>query len=527
MLGIMRKYQQSPIIKFVFIVIVLSFIGTIFLVWGQGGKSGGSGNYAVKVNGTKISPDDYQRAYYRLRNIYEQLYGKSLTPEMEKQMGIKKMAMDSLIDAELVRQAADNMGISVSKDDVRKAIDAIPAFQKNGVFDFNQYDAMLKANRITPSDFEASEKEELINQKARQQIRDKVTVSDDEALKEYKKQHDQVELSYVSYSPAALKGSVKLSDQDLTSYLEGHQQEFTMPARVAVAYLQIDPASYLPKMTATKEETQEFYQKNIDRYMVKGDITPFEKVADRVKADLLRSKASEEAYETAADVMHKGGGSSDLKAIASKLGATVHTTPLFDATHPPAEFGADADLIKRIFGAKEGEITGPVDTPRGLFILKVTEQKPADVPPLAQIRAQVEARAAADKARDLARAKAEAALAQLAKGGAGLAVHTTPAFGFSAKGDVPGIGPSPEIMNAAFDLTTAAPAAKTPFKVGDSWYAVSLKSRTEASAADFAKVKDEIKKTLLPKKQDEALTAWIKGLRAKATIEINPAFQND
>ena len=36
MLDIMRKQKESIIIKIVFIVIVLSFIGTIFLVWGKG-----------------------------------------------------------------------------------------------------------------------------------------------------------------------------------------------------------------------------------------------------------------------------------------------------------------------------------------------------------------------------------------------------------------------------------------------------------------------------------------------------------
>ena len=36
MLGILRKYKQSVVIKFVFVVIVLSFVGTIFLVWGRG-----------------------------------------------------------------------------------------------------------------------------------------------------------------------------------------------------------------------------------------------------------------------------------------------------------------------------------------------------------------------------------------------------------------------------------------------------------------------------------------------------------
>jgi peptidyl-prolyl cis-trans isomerase D len=528
MLGIMRKYKQSVVIKIVFVVIVLSFVGTIFLVWGEGGSKGmGSGGYAVKVNRQKISPEDYQRSYYRLRSIYEQLYGKSLSPEMEKQLGVKKMALDSLIDAELVRQEAKKMGISVTKDEVKAAIAAIPAFQKDGAFDFAQYEGTLRASRITASDFEASQKEELLNKKARQKIKDQASVSDDEALQAFKKQNEKIELQYVAYSPAELKGSVKLTEQELTSYLQGHQQEFKTPEQVSFAYLKIDPAKYVAKASATNEEMQSFYQKNIDRYQEKGGILPFEKVTDRVKADLLKSKAAQLAYEAAADAVNKNGKGGDLKGVAAALGATIQETPLFDATHAPAALAAEPALVKRAFGTKQGEITTPVETPQGMYVLKVTEKKPADVPPLAKIKAQVEARAAVDKAQELAKKKAEEALAQLAKGGAGLSTRTTAAFGFMPKGDIPGIGTSPELMEAAFALTKAAPAAKTPFKIGDSWYAVALKSRTEANAEQFKQTKDQLKQALLPKKQDEAITAWIKELRAKAKIEINQALKDD
>ncbi len=82
-------------------------------------------------------------------------------------------------------------------------------------------------------------------------------------------------------------------------------------------------------------------------------------------------------------------------------------------------------------------------------------------------------------------------------------------------------------MEAAFKLTAAAPAAATPFKVGNRWYAIRLKTRTESPRADFDKTKDQIKKAMLPKKQEETLTAWVKELRGKAKIEINQALLVD
>ena len=92
MLDIMRKKKNSIIIKIVFVVIVLSFIGTMFLVWGEGrsGMGGGSLGYAAKVDGSKITLEEYQNSYQRIRNVYQQIYGQSLPAEMEKMLGSEK-----------------------------------------------------------------------------------------------------------------------------------------------------------------------------------------------------------------------------------------------------------------------------------------------------------------------------------------------------------------------------------------------------------------------------------------------------
>ncbi|HTP66710.1 MAG TPA: SurA N-terminal domain-containing protein, partial [Geobacteraceae bacterium] len=184
MLGIMRKYKQSIIIKIVFGLNAFSFLGYIFLIWGKGGDKGGGGsNYAVRVDDIRIPFDEFQKSLYRMRNMYMQIYGRSVTPEMEKQLGMKKLALDSLIDNALLRHAAEEMGIKVTKDDVTKEIAQIPVFQKNGAFDFDLYQQILRSERMTPANFEESVKEELLIQKVRQKIREKAVVSDDEALR--------------------------------------------------------------------------------------------------------------------------------------------------------------------------------------------------------------------------------------------------------------------------------------------------------------------------------------------------------
>ena len=526
MLGIMRKYKESIMIKLVFGVIVLSFVGTIFLVWGKGGAGPrGSVNYAAKVNGTKISLQDYEKSYYRLRDIYSQLYGRSMTPEAEKQLGIKKAALDNLIDSALIRQAAKDMDLSVGKDEVAKAVAAIPAFQKDGAFNFNQYVQVLKSNRLTPQEFEDAQQDELLIKKARKTIQDKVTVSDSDAIAYFHKTNDKLVLAYATVSPADVQAEVKLTDQDLNSYLQAHQDQFRTPEKVSIQYILFDPASIAAKATVSDQEIQTFYSKNIDRYQGKGGILPLAEVKEKVKADALKDKISRQAYEMAADAVNKNLTAGNLQAVATALGTKISETPLFTAKQPPAQFGNEPNLIQKAFLLKGTELGGPIETSKGIYAIKLKERKPAEVPPLAQIRAQVEAAAKLDKAKELAREKAQSLQANLAKGGEKL--QDTGSFSYNPQGQIPGIGQSPELMEAAFNLTSAAPLPKTPIKLGDRWIVFKLKSRTAASEAEFQKNKEQIKQSLLPQKQQEAVDTWLKGLRAKATIEINQALLAD
>lgn len=525
MLGIMRKYKQSILIKIVFAVIVLSFIGTIFLVWGRGDDQGGPSGFAATVNGTRISLDDFQKSYYRTRGIYEQIYGRSLSPELEKQLGIKKLALDGLVDNVLIRKEAKRTGVKVTKDEVAAEIARVPAFQKNGVFDFGQYQQTLKANRMTPKAFEEAQEEDLLVQKARNKVLGAVTVSSQEILQAFKKQNDKVELQFFSVSPADVKGSIKLTDQELTSYLQDHQAEFKTPEQVSIAYALVNPAQYASKVTVSPEEAQNYYQKNIDRYQGKGGILPFAEVKDKASADALKQKAAKEAYEKAADAVNKFRGTADLEAAAASIGSKVERTPPFTAQAPAASLAGETEVVSRAFALKQGELGGPVETAKGIYIVKVTEKKPSAVPPLAQIKAAVEEKALQTKAAELAKKRAEEMLPQLTKGGVQL--KETGSFGYSATGAIPGIGNSPELMEQAFALTASAPVAKKAVKVGDRWYAVKLKARTDAPTTELAKSSESIKQTLMPKKQQEAVDTWLKELRAKAKIELNPSILQD
>jgi peptidyl-prolyl cis-trans isomerase D len=523
----MRKQKESIVIKIVFVIIVLSFIGTIFLVWGKGsdGMGGGKGGYAAKVNGTRISLEEYQSAYQRIRGMYQQIYGQSIPPEMEKMLGLKKVALDGLIDNLLAMKEAKSLGIKVSKDDVSASIEAMPMFQKDGKFNFDQYQQILKSNRMMAKDFEDGQEAEVTLKKVRQLIKDKAVVTDADALAQYKKENDKLELEYIAYAPSDVAAEVKLSDADLNEFLQKNPNDFKTAEKVALSYILLDPAAQAAKTTVTEEEIQTFYQKNIDRWQGKDGIQPLTEVKEKVKAEAIKQKTAKQVFELAADTLFKNIKSGDLNLIATALKQKVQETVLFSAAAPAPAMVGEAAVIKKALELKQGELGGPVETAKGIYIIMAKERKVAAVPALAEIKGAVTEKVKAAKAVELAKTKADDAAKQLSAKAA-LKTQSTGSFGFSAKGEIPSIGSSSEIVDAVFKLS-AAQAPATPFKVGNRWVAVRVKSRTEAPKAQFDATREELKKKMLPKKQDDALTEWSKGLREKAKIEINQALITD
>jgi peptidyl-prolyl cis-trans isomerase D len=525
MLVIMRKYKQSIVIKAVFAIIVFSFIGTIFLIWGKGDEGMGSSDFAVKVDRTVITYDEFQKTYGNLRAMYQQTYGEAMTPELEKMMGLKTIVLDRLINTSLIHNEAKRMGVKVSDDEVVSAIAAIPAFQKNGVFDRQLYLALLQDKRLTPQSFEKSEKQDLLIKKTITKITEQAKVTDAEALQFFKKRHDKINLLFTSFSPAEVRTEVKLTEQDLAKYLQNNQETFKTPAQVSISYALLPPAQVAAGLSVSDEEVQDYYRKNIDRYQEKGSILPFEAVSSRVKTDALQFKASKQAYELAANALNKSLPTADLNAAARLMGVKVEKTGLFSAKQPPAALASESEVIQKAFALKPGELGGPVETKKGVYLFTVNEKKPVAVPPLAQIRPQVEKLATDAMAQTIAQRKAEQALEQLKKGQSGLNVQESGFFTYAENGQIPKIGTVPMLMESAFNLSKESPVPAQPLKIGDRWYAYKLQDRTTADTADFQKTKEQIKQSMLPQKQQEVTETWLKGLRSKAKITINPLLQ--
>lgn len=181
-------------------LVIAAFIGTTFLVWGMRATSdGGRRGMVATVGGEGISFEEYSRAYRQLYQQYQRLLGEAFDEKRAEELKLKEQALDGLIVRRLILQEAKRMGLSISAEELRAEIKAIPTFVEGGRFSRERYLRVLEANRLTPERFEEDFKKDLLVRKVEELIKGSAKVSPLEAWELYRASKEKLRVQYVLF----------------------------------------------------------------------------------------------------------------------------------------------------------------------------------------------------------------------------------------------------------------------------------------------------------------------------------------
>ncbi|MCW8891814.1 MAG: SurA N-terminal domain-containing protein, partial [Deltaproteobacteria bacterium] len=275
MLDFVRTKQKSILIKIAFGLIILSFVigYTMLTAPSDNGANQAGGDVAARVNGDEISYTAFQSTYSNLYNLYQNIYQGNFDAKLEKQMNLPKQALQQLVEELLLMQQASGFNLSVSQQELVDSIAQYDAFQLNGEFNRERYLQVLDYQRMSPEQFESSQKRQLLTQKVRDRLQQGVSVNDEELQSAFHKENDKINLNYVWLTPALVESKVKVTDEGLVSFFEKNIEQFRIPQKVALRYLQFDPARYEDKVGAfTDEELERYYRRNLDLFEIKEQV---------------------------------------------------------------------------------------------------------------------------------------------------------------------------------------------------------------------------------------------------------------
>ena len=376
MFDAVRNNKKIVQVFLVLIALPFAFFGV------ESFRDGGAGVDVAKVGEIKISQQEFQQA---VREQQDRLRGQlgELDPKVLDNPEFRQAILDDLIDQRLLFQEVRKRHLFASDDAVRQAIMAVEAFQDNGQFSQQRYEALLSAQGMSPAGFEAQVRQDLALQQlagtigrsgiVSQRVTDKVLALQSEA------RHVQEFVLPVENYVA----KVKLEDGAAKKFYDENTEQFRTPDQAKVEYVVLTPESLAVEVS--EAEIKAWYDGHKERYQ-----QPEERRASHIliaAEKLGKDKARQKAEEVLREVQAKPAAFAELARKHSDdpgsasqggdlgfFGRGMMVKPFEDAT----------------FALRDGEVSGVVESDFGFHIIKLTGQHVAREKPLAEVRGEIE-----------------------------------------------------------------------------------------------------------------------------------------
>ncbi|MCC4831563.1 SurA N-terminal domain-containing protein [Shewanella sp. 10N.7] len=291
MLEKIREGSQGVIAKSILVLVILSFAFA-----GVSSYLGTSTDVAVAVvNGDDITANELEQAYQNERGRLEQQLGEmfdALSADDNYMNGIKQNVLDRLIADKLMSQAADDLGLRVSDDQIRQTIVNEPAFQTDGVFDNERYLAVLRQLGYQTASFRNMMRTDMTRRQLLTSLVGSEFVLDGEAKQLAEVQGQTRDIRYLVVDSAPYLASATVSDEAIKNYYDSNLMQFMDQEKVSLQYVELNVANIAEGVDASVEDARDFYEENKQQYQ-----TPEKRLA----AHILFASGDDSADEAKAE----------------------------------------------------------------------------------------------------------------------------------------------------------------------------------------------------------------------------------
>ncbi|HVN18866.1 MAG TPA: peptidyl-prolyl cis-trans isomerase [Dongiaceae bacterium] len=532
----MIRFLQTPGPVKKYVLGGLLLLMTVSMVWYLV-PSGGNYTFGAPPKGVVAKVDGSDISVDEVRTTARQMLQQQSPQAANNAMLIgffSQRAAEQLITRQALISEAAHMGLRVSPEEVKDELQhgryAATFFPGGTFIGQTEYEDMLQRANLTPTKFEESVANDILITKLQALISGSASVSEAEIHEQFVKQNTKVKFDYAVLKQDDLKKGLHPTEAELRAFYESHKASYanSIPEKRKVKYAIIDTNKIENNIQLTPEDLTSYYRDHRDQYRVPEQVkvshilikTPLPGADGKVD-----EKGVAEAQRRAEDLLKQLKNGAKFEDLAKKY-----------SEDSSAKEGGSLGWLGRgqtvpefekvAFSLPKGQISDLVKSNYGFHIIRVDDKQDAHVKTLDDVKAEIEPALKHQKAQQIAQKQAEALL-NAARGPAGLdgaagkqniPVITTDFF---ARHDMlPGVGPSPQFMDAVFTEQEKSPPDMAPTSQGTAVFQLlAIKPPATPTFEEIrTRVEDEFKneqsRTLLGQKVQELSD------RAKASHDL-------
>jgi len=356
---------------------ILVLIGVPFLFFGIN-YNFTSQSFAAKVDGSEIEVGMFEQTY---RDQLDRNPTWAQLPS-EYRAQIRRSILDSMIRDRLVDLYVVKSGYQISNEQLTAAIQRVPDFQVDGVFDKDTYYTLLAQNGYEPTRFEQSQRNSMREDQLRRAIGATAVVTPAEFRRYLNLIAEQRLVSLATFDSAGIAADIEVTDELITAYYDNNPTMFLTEESVDVEFIEIRRDAVAATVEISEQALLEYYEDSENRYLqdeqrrarhiliLSGDDKD---AAEATATDLRARIEAGESFEDLAREFSKDGGTSEQ---GGDLGALTRSQ-------------LAGELGSAVFGMDVGAVEGPVESAFGFHVVRLDEILEQGPLPLEQVRGEL------------------------------------------------------------------------------------------------------------------------------------------
>ena len=474
-------------------ILVIGLIAlTLVISFGNMDQTPLEDDVVITVNDTEITLFEYREEYSNKLVELQQVFGDEV-PEILDQT-IKESATEDLILRALLLDYMSKNGYRVSPEYVVELITNNPGLQVGGIFDRQNYEAILASQGVSVEQFESDIRLQLQINQLRRGFIDSSFITPNEFRQFIELQMQKRIGQLLTINSADFIDEVAINADQIQLYFDNNQDLFQTDEEVDVEYLSLSLDDVAATVEYTEDDLRGYYEENLSRF-----ITNEERKSRHILIAIDEDTTEEDALETILNAQERLISES-FEAVAKEFSDDPGSADLGGdlGWAEPGLFVPEFDKV--LFSLEVNELSDPVKTEFGYHLIRLDELKEGQQQAYQDIQLELDSEysklLAEDKLFGLADQLADLTLQafnELNSVADSLGLSLSRIDGVSRNGAT-FFNQDPEIISILFSQNSIETGENTPlFELDDSIFVARVIGHRIPTTRDFSDVESGIK----------------------------------
>ena len=501
--------------------IAIVFIGllsmTLVISFGNMDQTPLQDDVVITVNGEEITLFEFQEEFSNKLVEFQDVLGDEV-PEVLEQT-IKESAAEDLIIRRLLLDYLSNSGYRVSPEYVAELIRTNETFLLGGVFDIENYKAILASQGVTIEQFENDLRLQLEINQLRRGFIETAFITNTEFTQFIELQMQERTGQLLTIDSSRFMDQVEINPAEVSDYYESNLDLFQSNEEVDVEYLEITIEDVAQQVEFSADDLRDYYENNLDRFVTNEErksshilIAIDDDTTDEQAAELIEEIQSKLDTQTFEDLAKEYSDDPGSAAVGGDLGWAE-----------PGLFVPEFESA--LFSMNVGEISAPVKTDFGYHLIRMDDIKTGQQQAFEDIEYELELEysrlLAEEELFELADQMADLTLQsynELATVADKMSLELNNLDAFSRTGST-FLHQDPEMVNMLFSPGSIELGENTPlFQIGDSVIVARAKAHRLPATKEFSEVQADIQSFLMNNRAMNLANEYAEGLKTQDSI---------